>query len=299
MSAPDTAPHQSKGQPEPYHDVTAASNSLGGNPPPYADDPERRQSHEPERQHYGATDPLMASYGMARASLEDGLPSYDDDKTFVSEATVNIRMAFIRKVYAILSVQLMATVILSSFSFFSTDFRNWIQTNQWMMWTSVIGSFAFLFLTMWKSKSYPINLLFLSGFTLLEAYTVALVVSFYEVRIVIQALLLTLGIFVALTLFACQTKYDFTGLGPYLFGFLAGAVVFSFISMFFPYNSTLDLVYSGGVAILFSGYILYDTQMIMKRYHADEEVAAAMSLYLDVLNLFLAILRILNSQNDD
>lgn len=193
----------------------------------------------------------------------------------------------------------MATAIFSSLSFFSTGFRTWIQSNAWMMWISVIGSFAFLFLTMWKSKSYPTNLLFLSGFTILEAYSVALVVSFYEVRIVIQALLLTLGIFLALTLFACQTKYDFTGLGPYLFGFLAGAVVFGFVSMFFPYNSTVELVYSGGVAILFSGYILFDTQMIMTKYHADEEVAAAMSLYLDVINLFMAILRILNSQNDD
>jgi protein lifeguard len=194
----------------------------------------------------------------------------------------------------------MATAVFSSFSFFSNTFRNWIQNNQWMMWTSLVGSFVFLFLTMWKSKSYPANLLFLSGFTLLEAYTVALVVSFYEARIVIQALLLTLGIFFALTLFACQTKYDFTGLGPYLFGFLSGVIVFGFISMFFPFNSTMELVYSGGVAILFSFYILYDTQNIMKNYHADEEVAAAMALYLDVLNLFLSILRILNSmQRDD
>lgn len=193
----------------------------------------------------------------------------------------------------------MVTAIISSFSFFSTSFRTWIQSNQWMMWVSIIGSFALMFLTLWKSKSYPMNFLFLTGFTLFEAYAIALVVSFYEVRIVIQALLLTLGIFIALTLFACQTKYDFTGLGPYLFGFLAGAIVFGFVSMFFPYNSTMELVYSGGIAILFSGYILYDTQMIMRKYHADEEIAAAISLYLDVLNLFLAILRILNSQNDD
>jgi len=236
--------------------------------------------------------------GVPRSSM-DNVPDDFKYSTSVYDATVDIRMAFIRKVYAILSVQIMATAIFSSVSFFSANFRNWIQSNQWMMWTAMIGSFAFLFLTMWKSKSYPTNLLFLTGFTLFEAYTIALVVSFYEVRIVIQALLLTLGIFVALTLFACQTKYDFTGFGPYLTVFLSGAIVFGFISIFFPFNSTLNLVYSFGIAILFSFYILYDTQMIMRKYHADEEVAAAMSLYLDVLNLFLAILRILNSQNDD
>jgi len=236
--------------------------------------------------------------GAARSSM-DNVPDDFKYSTSVYDATVDVRMAFIRKVYAILSIQLMATAIFSSFSFFNANFRNWIQSNQWMMWISFIGALAFMFLTFWKSKSYPTNLLFLTGFTICEAYSVALIVSFYEARIVVQALLLTLGIFLGLTLFACQTKYDFTGLAPVLSGLLFGAIVFSFISMFFPYNSTIELVYSAGIALLFSAYILVDTQNIMRNHHPDEEVTAAMALYLDILNLFIAILRILNSQNDD
>ena len=46
-------------------------------------------------------------------------------------------MAFVRKVYAILSVQLIATAVLSSVSFFSDSYKDWIQSNQWMMWLSV------------------------------------------------------------------------------------------------------------------------------------------------------------------
>lgn len=100
------------------------------------------------------------------------------------------------------------------------------------------------------------NLLFLSAFTFMEAYCIAVVVSFYEAPIVIQAVLITLGIFVALTLFACQTKYDFTGWMPWLFGLLSGVIVFGFVSMFFPRNSTVELFYSGAVAVLFSAYIV-------------------------------------------
>jgi FtsH-binding integral membrane protein len=38
---------------------------------------------------------------------------------------------------------------------------------------------------------------------------------------------------------------------------------------------------------------------VIRHYHVEEEIAAAISLYLDILNLFLAILRILNSQNNN
>jgi len=235
--------------------------------------------------------------GEPRTS-EDNIP---DDFKFggsVAEATIDIRMQFVRKVYAILTVQLLATSVLSSVSFFSKGYKEWIQTNQWMVWVSLFGAIGFMFLTFWKRKSYPTNLLFLTGFTALEAYAVSVIVSFYQSKIVLQALILTLGIFVALTLFACQTKYDFTSWMPYLFGGLWGLILFGFMAAFFP-NSTVELCYSGLAALIFSGYILVDTQLVMRHYHVEEEIAAAISLYLDIINLFLAILRILNSSNNN
>jgi hypothetical protein len=115
---------------------------------------------------------------------------------------------------------------------------------------------------------------------------------------VLEALIFTLGIFIALTVFACQSKYDFTSWMPYLFGALWVLILFGFMSMFFPHSSKVELVYGIAAALIFSGYILVDTQMVMRHYHVEEEIAAAISLYLDVINLFLAILRILNSQQN-
>lgn len=69
--------------------------------------------------------------------------------------------------------------------------------------------------------------------------------------------------------------------------------------MFLPYSSTGELIFGAVGALLFSAYILYDTQMIMRHHHVEEEIAAAISLYLDIINLFLAILRILNSQSNN
>jgi protein lifeguard len=168
-----------------------------------------------------------------------------------------------------------------------------------MMWISLFGAIGFMLLTFWKRKSYPTNLLFLTGFTVLEAYSISVIVSFYNAKIVVEALIFTLGIFVALSLFACQTKYDFTSWMPYLFGALWVLVLFGFMSMFFPYSSKVELGYGVVAALIFSGYILVDTQLIIRHYHVEEEIAAAISLYLDVINLFLAILRILNSQNNN
>lgn len=167
------------------------------------------------------------------------------------------------------------------------------------MWISLFGAIGFMLLTFWKRKSYPTNLLFLSGFTALEAYSISVIVSFYQSRVVLEALILTLGIFVALTLFACQTKYDFTSWMPYLFGGLWALILVGFMAAFFPYNSKVELAYGAVAALIFSGYILVDTQLVMRHYHVEEEIAAAISLYLDIINLFLAILRILNSQQNN
>lgn len=284
-------------QPKNHQQILAgiARNSGGG----YRDDPSSSYTQPPpaypaDGGEGGAASPLL---GPRRDG--DNVPDDFKYRGAVSGANINIRMAFIRKVYAILTVQLAATAILSSVSFFNPSVRFWIQTNAWMMWLSIFGSLGFLLLTLWKQKSYPANLLLLGGFTAFEAYSIAVVTSFYDAPVVIEAVLITLGIFLALTLFACQTKYDFMSWQPWLFGLLTGSIMFGLVSMFFPRNSTVELVYSGGIALLFSAYILVDTQLVMKRFEVEEEIGAAITLYLDIINLFLAILRILNSQSDN
>jgi len=269
----------------------------------YSPAPQRDSLEEPHYTQappsYQATgDPTEGLLGTPR-SEDDNVP---DDFKFggsVAEATLPIRMQFVRKVYSILSIQLLLTAILSSISFVNDRYKNWIQGNSWLMLFSVIGALVFMLLTYWKRKSYPSNLVFLSAFTALEAYAISVVTSFYNARVVVQALVLTLGIFVALTLFACQTKYDFTSWIPYLFGALWFLILFGIMTAFFPIGTKTELIYGGLAALIFSGYILVDTQLVMRHYHVEEEIAAAISLYLDVINLFLAILRILNSQSNN
>jgi hypothetical protein len=76
----------------------------------------------------------------------------------------------------------------------------------WVFYLAVFGSLVSLGLLYWKRHNFPTNFIFLTVFTLMEAFTVGVVVAFYETTIVLQALLITVGVFLGLTLFTFQSK---------------------------------------------------------------------------------------------
>jgi len=221
----------------------------------------------------------------------------DDFKygTNVSDSSPEIRNAFVRKVYTILFCQIVATCIVSGGLSQSSSAISWVQTHIWAFYVPMFGTLINLGLLYWKRHSHPWNFVLLSTFTVMEAFTLGVVVAFYNHTVVMQALLITLGIFLGLTLFTFQSKYDFSGLGPWLFGGLIALVMTGIVGMFIPFNSTMDLIYAIGGSLLFSGYIVYDTYMINQRLSPDEFIVGAISLYLDFINLFLSILRLLNN----
>merc|ERR1712072_130928 len=111
---------------------------------------------------------------------------------------------------------------------------------------------------------------------------------------------ITMGVVILLTLFACQTKYDFTGYGPFLMAALLIFVVFFFIAGFWlRFNKVYNLVYACIGVLIFSALLIYNTQMIVggkNRKHQlgpDDYVFGALTLYLDIINLFMFILSII------
>jgi FtsH-binding integral membrane protein len=62
---------------------------------------------------------------------------------------------------------------------------------------------------------------------------------------------------------------------------------------------TSVVLFGGLGALVFSGFILYDTESLIKRHTYDEYIWASVGLYLDILNLFLTILNILRSMQSD
>jgi len=107
----------------------------------------------------------------------------------------------------------------------------------------------------------------------------------------------------ALTLFAFQTKIDFTACGGALLCVLVIFVLAGFVAAFFPQTRTVRLVYACIGAVIFSLYIVYDTQIMIGGNHKysldpEEYVFAALNLYLDIVNLFIYILQIIGAARD-
>jgi FtsH-binding integral membrane protein len=105
-----------------------------------------------------------------------------------------------------------------------------------------------------------------------------------------------------LTMFAFQTKWDFTVIGGALFVALIILIIFSIVAIFIP-GKTITLIYASCGALLFSLYLVYDTQLMMGGKHKysvspEEYIFAALSLYLDIVNIFLYILTIIGAARD-
>ncbi|KAI8094834.1 inhibitor of apoptosis-promoting Bax1-domain-containing protein [Gilbertella persicaria] len=215
-------------------------------------------------------------------------------KETVANSSKQVRLQFVRKVYSILAVQLLATSALSATYMFNQTAKHWVQTNVWMLYVSMFGTIGVLFALFWKARSFPLNYTFLGLFTLLEAHLVGAIVTFYDQQIVLKALLITLGVFVGLTLFTLQSKWDFSGLAPFLMGGIWVLIIAGLIQMFFPFSKEIELALAVGGVVIFSGYILFDTYLIFNKYSPEDYILASVSLYLDVINLFLRILEILD-----
>ncbi|KAG8931554.1 hypothetical protein FRC02_002542 [Tulasnella sp. 418] len=225
---------------------------------------------------------------------EGDLP--DDFKYGVTvyESAPEVRNAFIRKVYSILFVQLLGTCIVGGVMA-QTHASAWIQNHIWALYIPMFGAIANLLFLWFKRHSHPLNFILLGTFTVMESLTLGFVVGFYDQIVILQAMIITLGVFLGLTLFTFQSKYDFTGMGTYLYGGLLVLLMTGIVGIFIPFNQTWDLIYAVGGTLLFSGYVVYDTFIITKKLSPDEAIMGAISLYLDFINLFLSILRLLNN----
>ena len=164
----------------------------------------------------------------------------------------------------------------------------------------VILEFALLFGLFFTKAKPGINLAMLFGFTFVSGLTLTPILSRIlgmpgGASIVAQAFLLTTAIFAVMSIFALRTKKDLASMGKMLFIALIVVVIGSLINLFLG-NPLLQVLIAGAGAILFSLYIAYDTQNIVRGLY-DSPVMAAVSLYLDFLNLFVSLLQILGIFN--
>ena len=218
---------------------------------------------------------------------------------------VNTRIGFIRKVYGILSVQLLLTAFLCILSQNSKGFETFQRQNVALAWVAIgieVVTMLALVCVPTLGRQVPLNYVLLGLFTVAEAYSVSFFTIFFSGNIVLLAAVMTAAVVVALTIYAMTTKTDFTVAGGTLF--VIGAVLSMLVLVnFFIQSSIMQLLLSGAFSVLFGIYLVYDTQLIVGGKYAeleyDDYIWGALMLYTDIIGLFLNILQLLGAANRD
>ncbi|WRC92185.1 Bax inhibitor-1/YccA family protein [Helicobacter pylori] len=167
-------------------------------------------------------------------------------------------------------------------------------------WVFFIAEIAALFGLMFSKSKPGLNLFMLFAFTSLSGVTLVpllgMVIAKAGLGAIWQALGMTTIVFGLMSVYALKTKNDLANMGKMLFIALIVVVVCSLINLFLG-SPMFQVVIAGASAILFSLYIAYDTQNIVKGMY-DSPIDAAVSLYLDFLNVFISILQIIGIFSD-
>ena len=138
-------------------------------------------------------------------------------------------------------------------------------------------------------------------YSFLTGLTFSSIFVLYNLTSIIMVFGITAVLFLIFALIGHYTKVDLTKLGTYLFMGLIGIIVCSIINMFVG-SSSFDLGITIVALIIFIGYIAYDIQMIKRRLNLMNEdnlaIYGALQLYIDFINLFLRLLRLLGRSRD-
>jgi FtsH-binding integral membrane protein len=151
--------------------------------------------------------------------------------------------------------------------------------------------------TWYVTKNKPgLNLGLFYAFSVFEGMALGLIVESYLARglgtVVISAAATTGGLVMLLGAYAWTTRRDLSGLSGYLLAGLLAVLVASVVGIFLQ-TPVFHLILSAATALLFSGFVLYDIQRLRNAEGTQyDAVLLAVSIYLDIFNLFLAILRL-------
>jgi FtsH-binding integral membrane protein len=209
---------------------------------------------------------------------------------------------FIKKVFGIVTLQLFLTAFVAIGIISSPSAQQYLATSLWLPLLLAISSLLLLIPIYIYKDRHPVNLILLGIWTSTFGVTVGISCTFYAPIVVAQALVITASVVGALTcytLWATRRGVEFTWMGPLLFSALWAMIVWGFIQIFFHPGPIGQMIYSLLGAFIFSGYIVFDVHLLASKMDVDEYIWGSVALYLDIINLFMYILRIVGQSQRD
>ncbi len=205
-------------------------------------------------------------------------------------------VSFVKETYKLFAASMMAGAV---GAYVGVPLAGAIQSMMWPLFFLEIG----LLIGLQFVKNKPgINLMVMFAFVFMTGITTAPLLSYTlgmngGGAVVGNAFAMTAVVFGAMSFYAIKTTKDFTSYGKPLMIALFVIIGFSIINMFLG-NPMFQMIIAGGVVLLFSILVIYDTQNIMNGAY-ETPIDGAIALYLDFLNIFISLLQIFGVLNSD
>ncbi len=205
-----------------------------------------------------------------------------------------------------MSLALIVTGLVAIWAASNDDVVSILANSKWFFIGLLILEFALVaFLVGWimKMSSQSATLIFIL-YSILNGFTLSIVFLVYTAESIASTFFITAGTFAIMSIYGYFTKSDLTKLGNLLLMGLIGLIIASAVNMFYQ-NETLYWITTYAGILIFIGLIAYDTQKIKNlniigNEGTDEDkkeaIIGALTLYLDFINLFLKLLRLLGKR---
>jgi FtsH-binding integral membrane protein len=208
------------------------------------------------------------------------------------------RATLVRRTYALVFASIVVTILGAGFAVTQPALFTAVARHPFITFLCALVP---LWMAMRNHRTFPQNLGFTFLFTFIEGIWISPLLVLYERTqpgILGQAGLLTLTTFGVLSLYAIVSRRDFSAWGGFFTIGLWVLIATSLLNMFFR-NPTASLWLAAGTIFVFGGLLVFDTWRIVRSgaYGEDDYVPAAVQIYLDLLNIFLAVLQLLGGGN--
>lgn len=223
--------------------------------------------------------------------------SYRDVAGAVPVRTGVERATLIRRTYLLVFASVLVTMAGTAFAISTPPVLNWAARHPII---TFIGMFLPLLAAQRFRHVFPTNIGFVFLFTFLEGIFISpfiYLLGTTQPGVIGQAALLTGTTFGALTLYAFVSRRDFSAWGAFFMVGLFVLIATSLLNLFFQ-NATASLWIAGATVFVFSGLLVFDTWRLRNVFGPNDYVLAAVNIYLDLLNMFLAILSLLGGRRE-
>jgi FtsH-binding integral membrane protein len=207
------------------------------------------------------------------------------------------RATLVRRTYLLVFASVLVTMGGVAFAMSQPAILGYVARHPFL---TMIAMFVPLIAAMKFRQSFPANIGLVFTFTFIEGIAISPIIYFYgrtDPSLIGQAGLLTGSAFGVLTLYAWFSRRDFSAWGSFLTIGLWVLIATSLLNLFFR-SSGASLWIAGATVLVFSGLLIFDTWRLKNVFGPNDYVQAAVAIYLDLLNMFLAILSLLGGRRN-